>query len=100
MYVNDLLNISHKIRFILFADETTYLISFPPNVDHTGEIDTECCKLSLWFSVNCLVLNISKCNCVHFSLKHHVITFPHVYLNNNTVKRIDNTKFLGCFIDS
>ena len=25
--------------------------------------------------------------------------YPRVYLNNNTVKRVDNTKFLGCFID-
>ena len=67
------------------------------NVDHTVEIITECSKLSLWLSVNCLVLNISKCNYVHFSLKHQVITFPHVHLNNNTV---NNTKFHGCFIDS
>ena len=64
------------------------------------EINNKCAKLALWFSVSCLVLNVSKFNCVHFSLKQQVITYPLVYLDNNTIKRVDSTKSIGCFIDS
>ena len=62
------------------------------------EINTECSKLSLWFSVNFLVLNISICNYVHFSLKHQVITYSRVYLNYNTVKRVDKKKSLAVYL--
>ena len=59
---------------------TTCLISLLPNVDHTVEINTECSELSLWFFVSCLVLNISKCNYVNFSLKHQISTYILVYI--------------------
>ena len=95
-----MINQTAHIKLDYFCtDDISCLINLPPNVDHSVEIYTECTKLALWFSVNFLVLDVSKCNYVHFSLKHLDITYPLLYLNKRTVKCVDCPKFLGYFID-
>ena len=65
VYINDLANISNKLRFILFADDT--------NEDVFNVINEELKHLSVWFKVNKLSLNFDKTNYMLFNNKHGLI---------------------------
>lgn len=59
-YINDLCDVSTKLKCILFADDTTILASGKDLQLLASEITTELYKLKKWFERNKLSLNISK----------------------------------------
>ena len=63
IYVNDLHNSSKLFQFILFADDATLLTK---KGIHNILINRELCKISIWFKVNKLSLNIPKSKCILF----------------------------------
>ena len=75
IYINDLPNISKKLNFFLFADDTN--IYYESNDLKSMEIiiNEELKNLTLWLNVNRLSLNISKTNFVIF----HVYNKPLQY---------------------
>ena len=66
LYINDLPNISDKLKFFLFADDTNiYLES--SNLSYLEKImNKELEKLYDWLCINRLSLNVSKTNFVIF----------------------------------
>ena len=79
LYINDLPNISEKLKFFLFADDTNIYIESGDLMSMEKIINNELKHLSLWLNVNRLALNISKTNFVIF----HVYNKP---LNYNDIK--------------
>ena len=64
LYINDLPNISSKLKFYLFADDTNIFFE-SDNLDNLQcTINHELKKLTLWLNCNRLALNISKTNFV------------------------------------
>ena len=62
LYINDLPNISNKLKFYLFADDTNIYFE-SDNLDNLQKtLNHELRKLSLWLNSNRLALNISKTN--------------------------------------
>ena len=61
-------------------------------------ISNELDKLSIWFAINKLSLNVSKTNFMLFSNRHCHIDIK-VTINNVHLKRVYTTKFLGILID-
>ena len=58
LYINDLSNISKKLKFILFADDTNVFYS-DTNVEKVvGVVNSELKYLSLRFKINKLSLNV------------------------------------------
>ena len=66
IYINDLPNVSDKLKFFLFADDTN--IYFEAGNLHELEkvVNNEIKHLNLWLKVNRLSLNISKTNFLIF----------------------------------
>lgn len=60
LYINDLCYVSPKLKFILFADDTTILYSGKNLQLIVNEITVELEKLKKWFNQNKLSLNIMK----------------------------------------
>ena len=56
-------------------------------------------KLSVWFAVNKLILNVSKTNFMVFGNSKQRNTILQVGIKNSKIKRVYVTKFLGILID-
>ena len=100
LYINDLPNISNKLKFYLFADDTnifykgTNLKSIQKTVNH------ELKKLSLWLNANRLALNISKTNFVIFAARNKPLENVTLLINRKAIQQADNVKYLGVLIDA
>ena len=69
LYVNDMKNISRKIKLILFADDTTLLFR-SSNIEHLNNtLETEANKVVNWLSANKLIINLTKTNTMLFTNK-------------------------------
>ena len=66
IYINDLLNVSSKLMFYLFADDTNIYFESdnPQNLEKSVNIELK--NLNEWLKLNRLALNISKTNFVIF----------------------------------
>jgi len=62
IYINDINRTSSLLKFILFADDTTILFSAKTLFDLITCINCELAKVSEWFKVNKLSLNVTKTN--------------------------------------
>ena len=60
LYINDICNISEIMKFVLFADDTNILCNHYNYFSLCELVNIELSKLSKWFSVNKLSLNVRK----------------------------------------
>ena len=100
LYINDLPNVSSKLKFFLFADDTN--IYFEADMLKVEKVvNNELKKLYLWLNVNCLSLNVSKTNYIIFHpynkpLKTHIT----IKINKKAIIEKYHIKYLGVIIDS
>ena len=62
IYINDIVNVSEKLKFILFADDTNVFFSSENKVNLKHDIEIELKKLVTWLEINKLTMNVSKTN--------------------------------------
>lgn len=98
LYINDLANVSDKLKFILFADDTNVFHTGKNVVDVSTILNDELKNLSIWFKVNKLSLNISKTNYMIFDSKGKEIDCT-ISIDGVNVERVHVTKFLGVLVD-
>ena len=101
IYINDLPNISNKLKFLLFADDTNIYFELDSLFKLEKVINEELKKLNLWLNINRLSLNISKTNFITFHsynkpLKHHIT----LKINKKAIIEKNHIKYLGIIIDS
>ena len=99
LYINDIASISDKIFLLLFADDSNAFVS-GKNLDET--IDTmnmELNKLVTWLNVNKLSLNIEKTHYMLFTNNKNLNTCKTVKINNISISKLSNIKFLGVILD-
>ena len=100
LYINDLPNISDKLKFYLFADDTN--IYFESNnlklLERTMNKELE--KLYEWLCINRLSLNISKTNFVIFSPPNKPKIPVTIKINKEAIDETKYVKYLGILIDS
>ena len=100
LYINDLPNISKKLKFFLFADDTNIYMESSNLKDLERSMNIELKKLYVWLCVNRLSLNITKTNFVIF----HAINKPKIpitiLIDNKAIDEVKYVKYLGILIDS
>ena len=100
LYINDLPNISKKLKIFLFADDTNIYLESDNLKTLENDMNNELIILYDWLCVNRLSLNISKTNFVLF----HAINkrkFPiSIKINNKEIEEKQYVKYLGVLIDS
>lgn len=99
LYINDLCNISHLLKYILFADDTTIFKSGYNIVELAKEITTELEKLNDWFMANKLSLNVSKTNFIIFGYIKPNLDIQ-ILINDKLIEQLESVKFLGVIIDN
>ena len=100
LYINDIVNCSEHLFFILFADDTNLFFS-SRDISHLFvTVNEELDKLSNWFKANKLSLNVKKTNYMLFGNKHLPIAGTYnIIIDYQVLERVEFTKFLGVFID-
>ena len=100
IYVNDIHTCLSSLKFILFADDTTILFS-NKSLDNLLLIaNKELEKVNEWCRVNRLSLNFNKTNFMIFKKNYSPSNCSQIVIDNNTIKHVTSTKFLGIEINS
>lgn len=99
IYINDIVNVSAKFKYIIYADDTTLLIDDSDINNLHGNLILELEKISSWTRINNLSLNTNKTNFIFFQNRSVRHNFPPVTITGNTVDRVKFTKFLGVYLD-
>ncbi len=100
LYINDLPNISSKLSFFLFADDTNIYYESTNLAEIENTVNAELKKLSQWLNLNRLALNVGKTNFVIFRsskkpLYHNVV----LIMNRKALEQKDHVKYLGVLMD-
>ncbi len=100
LYINDLPNISNKLSFFLFADDTNIFFE-SNNLDKLQRtVNKELKKLVTWLNANRLALNVKKTNFVIFSAINKPLQPVTILVNRQAIAQKEYVKYLGVLIDS
>ena len=69
IFINDIANSSKLLDFIMFADDTHIFFKAKTLEALYQIVNTELTKISKWFKLNKLSLNINKTNYILFRIK-------------------------------
>ena len=99
IYINDIINSSKILKFILFADDTTVLFE-NKNINVLNNVLLEeINKVMKWFSVNKLLINLSKTNTMLFTNKRGNPKL-HIFVEDILLEEKQSVTFLGVIIDN
>jgi len=93
LYVNDIVNCSNILQFILFADDTNAFVSASSYQELMITLNVKLGKLSEWFRANKLSINLSKTKYVLFGCKSKVCCSPPLNIQIDKVI-LENVKFI------
>jgi exonuclease III len=100
IYIDDVYLHLKNCNVILFADDTTMFTSDSKFDSLLSNLNENISIIYKWLCLNKLSLNIDKTNYIVFhSSRKKLPHTPIVLLNNNEIKQVDHTKFLGVYID-
>ena len=106
LYINDICNISHDGKFVLFADDTSIFVA-ADSISQVYEIADKVLEaVCKYMEVNLLHINVKKCCYMYFSPfkrpKNDEASEIDTYslnINSIIINRVSHTKFLGVTID-
>ena len=98
IYVNDLVNISSKVQFFLFADDTAIIIKGKSYQDIQNEVNEFIPQLTSWFLCNRLTLNPTKTCYQLYSINANHQDLD-LYIDEHKIKRSSTVKYLGIMLD-
>ena len=99
IYINDVCNISEKLQFILYADDTSVFMSDANINKLMVNFNNELCKLSRWLVVNRLILNVKKTQCMIFTNKKINYDNIIIEMNGTKINVATSINFLGVIVD-
>lgn len=100
IYINDLVNVADQADIILFADDTNIFMSDKDILRLNNRVNAELSKLSHWFKLNKLSLNIKKTSYMIFHTKNKIIkNKPIIKIDDTEINQVSSTKFLGVIIN-
>ena len=98
LFINDLVNCSNVLNFLLFADDTNMMYSNKSLKTLVSTMNIELCNLSNWFLSNKLSLNLKKTHYILFGGRH-VKEEVNIFINKIKIEQVTVTKFLGVYVD-
>ena len=99
IYINDLPTVSNIFNILMYADDTTLFCNFD-NIRNENTINNEINNIYEWLCSNKLSLNVSKTKYMCFHTSNRTVIYPNLKINNSTIDRVTDFKFLGLIISS
>jgi hypothetical protein len=101
IYINDLsLSINKLANPILFANDTTIIISNVNPKEFQNNINSVMTEITFWFQSNLPSLNYNKTHFIKFQTKKQNEAKTQIVVPNSISSNINSTKFLGLIIDN
>jgi hypothetical protein len=101
LYINDLPKaIEHKAFPILFADDTSILLTSPNNIEMQSDLNIVFEQLIKWSKSNNLFLNFDKTYFIQFTNKSICTSDIQIKYEDKQINIVNETKFLGLFINN
>ena len=99
--INDIVNSSNKLSFLMYADDTTIYFNLEdfPALNREQEINKELEILNTWFQLNKLTLNVEKTKCMFFH-KRRAVPPINISMNNMPIDIVPHFKYLGIILDT
>ena len=99
VYINDLPKaVAHKALPILFADDTSILLTSPNNNQMQSDLNIVFKQLNKWWS-NSLLLNFDKTYFIHFTNKSMYTSVIQIKYDKQ-ISKVNEIKFLGLIINA
>ena len=95
LYMNDFENVSSSTRQVLFADDTTIMMSHTKQEELNDLINFETKNISTWFKANKLSFNLNKTHYIAFKNLNKLS----IEIDGTIIKEVTDTKFLGVLVD-
>ena len=101
LYINDIHMSSNILSYFLYADDTTIVYSDSNLEKLYRVVNDNLDNVFKWFSANKLSVNLKKCNYILFRNSNRTIDLAskEIKLNDVVLPRVEETKFLGVFIE-
>ena len=99
--INDLITISDKLKFIMYADDTTIYFNLEDfdRYNLEQDITNELENITLWLKRNKLSLNVQKTKLMIFHRKQKQINELNILIDGIAIERVESVNFLGLIID-
>ena len=101
IYINDLITVSNKLTFIMYADDTTVYFDLEDfekdNLEH--QINDELKWVNIWLKLNKLTLNTTKTKSMVFHRKQKQIEPLHFSIDGEVIENVSSFNFLGITLD-
>lgn len=98
IYINDIVRVSNRIKYLLFADDTTLYIQGQNLNDIANTLNNELSKVSDWINANKLTINVSKTVYMISTSQNNNLDFR-INIDNIVLNQVNDIKFLGVIID-
>ena len=101
IYINDLITVSDRLNFLMYADDTTIYFNLEDfsNIFKETDINNELEKVNTWLKLNKLSLNTQKTKLMLFHRKQKHIDEVSVIINGTKIERVASFNFLGIMLD-
>ena len=101
IYMNDLINVSNRLNFLMYADDTTIYFNLEEfeYLNRERDINTELKKVNTWLKLNKLSLNAQKTKLMIFHRKQKQVDEINVQINGTQIERVKSFNFLGIMLD-
>ena len=100
IFINDLPNISKKLNFYLFADDTNIYYASKSIYDLVRNVNAELKYVQKWLDANRLSFNISQTNYIIFHSSSKTIPSDILMkIGEQHITRVNHVRFLGLLLD-
>lgn len=100
LYINDIVNASDKFLYSMYADDTALILKDSCLENLISVVNQQLSLVNNWLIANKLTLNCQKTKWILFTnAKGYVVTDDAVKINNNTIERCFQIKYLGLILD-
>lgn len=101
VYINDIVSIDASLKFIVYADDSTVLLSGPDEKALASKCNHVLEKLVFWSHSNCLKINPTKTKVLFFRAKNKSIKLEQViYCDGHMIEVVNEYKILGVTFNS
>ena len=101
IYINDLIKVSNKLNFIMYADDTTIYFDLEDfekdSLEH--QINEELKRVNIWLKLNKLTLYATKTKSMVFHRKQKQMEPLHFSIDGKVVENVSSFNFLGLTLD-
>lgn len=98
IYINDITNIDYQSKFIIYADDTTILLSADTHNELSLRGNNVLGKLELWTNENALSVNVNKTKAIIFNSRNKKPdTLVNLQYKSQAVEMVNSIKTLGVY---